>query len=106
LNCVDVVELLRVQAILAWSGKPGDGRGYGLSSAAARSWRTGSAPGGTAPCSASTRWPSMKLVDENYLPVVVGVAVVGDRVLRLRSVTVQPEMSTSPLNGGHASFLR
>jgi hypothetical protein len=25
----------------------------------------------------------MKVVDENYLPVVVGVAVVGDRVLRL-----------------------
>jgi hypothetical protein len=25
----------------------------------------------------------MKIVDENYLPVVVGVAVVGDRVLRL-----------------------
>ena len=46
----------------------------------------------------------MKLVDENYLPVVVGVAVVGDRVLRLRSVTAQPEMSTSPLNGGQAFF--
>jgi hypothetical protein len=25
----------------------------------------------------------MEIVDENYLPVVVGVAVVGDRVLRL-----------------------
>ena len=57
--------------------------GNGLSSADARSWRTGSAPGGTSHCSASTRWRSMKIVDENYLPVVVGVAVVGDRVLRL-----------------------
>jgi hypothetical protein len=35
------------------------------------------------PCSASTRWRSMRIVDENYLPVVVGVAVVGDRMLRL-----------------------
>lgn len=35
------------------------------------------------PCSASIRWRRMKIVDENYLPVVVGVAVVGDRVLRL-----------------------
>jgi hypothetical protein len=35
------------------------------------------------PCSASTRWRGMKNVDENYLPVVVGVTVVGDRVLRL-----------------------
>jgi hypothetical protein len=25
----------------------------------------------------------MKIVDENYLPVVVGVTVIGDRVLRL-----------------------
>jgi hypothetical protein len=57
--------------------------GNGLSSAAVRSWRTGSAPGGTSPCSASTRWRSMKIVDKNYLPVVVGAAVVGDRVLRL-----------------------
>ena len=57
--------------------------GNGLSSGVVRSWRTGSAPGGTSPCSASTRWRSMKIVEENYLPVVVGVAVVGDRVLRL-----------------------
>ena len=34
-------------------------------------------------CSASTRWRSLKIVEENCLPVVVGVAVVGDRVLRL-----------------------
>ena len=33
--------------------------------------------------SASTRSRSMKIVDENYLPVVVGVTVIGDRVLRL-----------------------
>src|SRR5580704_291020 len=62
---------------------PFSSSGNGLSSAVARSWRTGSAPGGTSPCSASTRWRSVKIVDENYLPVVVGVAVVGDRVLRL-----------------------
>ncbi len=55
----------------------------GPSSAAVRSLRTGSGHGGTSRCSASTHWRSMETVDENYLPVVVGVAVVGDRVLRL-----------------------
>ena len=35
------------------------------------------------PCWASIRWRSIETVAENYLPVVVGVAVVGDRVLRL-----------------------
>ena len=35
------------------------------------------------PCLVSSRWLSMDSVKENYLPVVVGVAVVGDRVLRL-----------------------
>ncbi len=48
-----------------------------------RSWPTGSGPGGTSPCWASTRWHNIDTVDENYLPVVVGVAVIGDRVLRL-----------------------
>src|ERR1039458_5853742 len=48
-----------------------------------RSWRTGNGPGGTSLCSALSRWRNMETVDENYLPVVVGVAVVGDRVLRL-----------------------
>ncbi len=48
-----------------------------------RSWPTGSGTGGTSPCWASTRWHNIKTVYENYLPVVVGVAVIGDRVLRL-----------------------
>lgn len=52
-------------------------------SAVARSLRTGSGHGGTSHCSGSTRWRNMEVVDENYLPVVVGVAVVGDRALRL-----------------------
>jgi hypothetical protein len=34
-------------------------------------------------CSPSNRWRSIELVSENYLPVVAGVAVVGDHVLRL-----------------------
>jgi hypothetical protein len=63
--------------------EPFSSSGNGLSCAAARSWRTGSAPAETSPCSASIRCRSMKIVDENYLPAVVGVAVVGDRVLRL-----------------------
>jgi hypothetical protein len=57
--------------------------GNGLRSGMMRSWRTGNGHGGMSPCSASTRWRKMKIVDENYLPVVVGVAVVGDHVLRL-----------------------
>ena len=34
-------------------------------------------------CWPSIRWRSIEGVSENYLPVVVGVAVVGDHVLRL-----------------------
>jgi hypothetical protein len=34
-------------------------------------------------CLVSTRWSRIQDVDENYLPVVAGAAVVGDRVLRL-----------------------
>jgi hypothetical protein len=30
-----------------------------------------------------TRWRNIKTADETYLPVIAGVAVVGDRVLRL-----------------------
>jgi thiol-disulfide isomerase/thioredoxin len=48
-----------------------------------RSWRTGNAPVGMSPCSVSSRWRSVENMSENYLPAVVGVAVVGDRVLRL-----------------------
>lgn len=33
--------------------------------------------------STGTRWHSMEAVEEDYLPGVVGVAVLGDRVLRL-----------------------
>lgn len=50
--------------------------------------RTGSGRAGTSHCSASTRWRSVEIVDENYLPVVVGVAVVGDRVLLFSDGTV------------------
>ena len=57
--------------------------GNGLRSGTMRSWRTGNGHGGMSPCSASTRWRNMKIMDESYLPAVVGVAVVGDRVLRL-----------------------
>lgn len=35
------------------------------------------------PCSESSRWRSIEGMSEKYLPVVAGVAVVGDRVLRL-----------------------
>jgi len=35
------------------------------------------------PCSVSNRWGKIHAVDESYLPVVVGAAVIGDRVLRL-----------------------
>lgn len=35
------------------------------------------------PCSVSSRWRSIKGMSANYLPAVVGVAVVGDHVLRL-----------------------
>jgi Protein of unknown function (DUF2442) len=34
-------------------------------------------------CWPSSRWLSIEDVSENYLPVVAGVAVVGDHVLRL-----------------------
>jgi hypothetical protein len=46
-------------------------------------WPTGNGPGGTSSCSPSSRWRSIEPVSENYLPVVAGVAVVGDHVLRL-----------------------
>jgi hypothetical protein len=36
----------------------------------------------------------MKIVDENYLPVVVGVTVIGDCVLRLLFSDGTAEMST------------
>ena len=48
-----------------------------------RSWRTGNGPGGMSRCSPSRPCPRIGIMDENYLPVVVGVAVVSDRVLRL-----------------------
>ena len=63
-------------------------------------------PGGVSLCSASTPWHSMESVEENYLPVVVGVAVVGDRVLPCSSATARLGMSTSLLNGGRAFFRR
>lgn len=44
---------------------------------------TGSEPGKTSLCFASRHCRRMAAVSENYLPVVVGVAVLGDHVLRL-----------------------
>ncbi len=55
----------------------------GQTSGGTRSWLIGNGPGGTSSCSPSNRWRSIEDVSENYLPVVVGVAVVGDHVLRL-----------------------
>jgi hypothetical protein len=75
------------QMEMCWPGVSSPGRcsssGNGLPLGTMRSWRTGNGHGGMSPCSASTRWRDMKIVDESYLPAVVGVAVVGDRVLRL-----------------------
>jgi hypothetical protein len=34
-------------------------------------------------CSVSTHWRNIQIVSYSYLPVVAGVAVIGDRVLRL-----------------------
>jgi hypothetical protein len=48
----------------------------------------------------------MKIVDENYLPVVVGVTVIGDRVLRLLFSDGTAGMSTFLVNGGPASSRR
>jgi hypothetical protein len=50
---------------------------------ARRSWRTGSGPGGMSLCSVSSHCRRIVGVSQDYLPVVVGVAVVADHVLRL-----------------------
>jgi Protein of unknown function (DUF2442) len=47
------------------------------------SWPTGNERGGASRCSPSRRCHRINNMDENYLPVVVGAAVVGDRMLRL-----------------------
>ena len=52
------------------------------------------------------RWRSIKIVDENYLPVVVGVAVVGDRVLRLLFANGTAGDVDFSVNGGRASSRR
>src|SRR6266487_2559608 len=57
--------------------------GNGPAFGARRFWRTGNAPGRTSLCSASHPCRRMMSVSENYLPIVSGVAVVGDHVLRL-----------------------
>jgi Protein of unknown function (DUF2442) len=62
---------------------PCSSSGNGQASAKARSWPTGNGPGGVSSCSPSSRWRSIESVSGNYLPVVAGVAVVGDHVLRL-----------------------
>ena len=48
----------------------------------------------------------MKIVDENYLPVVAGVAVVGDRVLRLLFSDGTAGDVDFSVNGGRASSRR
>jgi hypothetical protein len=55
----------------------------GPASATVTSWPTGNGPGGVSRCSPSRRCPGIEDVGENYLPVVVGAAVVGDRMLWL-----------------------
>jgi hypothetical protein len=80
--------------------------GNGQASGGTRSWPTGNGPGGTSSCSRSSRWRSIESVSENYLPVVVGVAVVGDHVLRLLFSDGTAGMSTSRPNSGRASSRR
>ena len=55
----------------------------GQASGETRSWLTGNGPDATSNCSPSSRWRNIEGVSENYLPIVVGVAVVGDQLLRL-----------------------
>ena len=83
---------------------PFSSSGNGLSSAAAKSWRTGSARRNE-PLSASTRWRSMKIVDENYCPSS-WVSLSSVACCACSSATAQPEISTSPLNRGQAFFRR
>jgi len=62
---------------------PPDSSRSGPVSGTMRSWLTGNGPGRTSHCSPSRHCPKIEDVNENYLPVVVGAAVVGDHVLRL-----------------------
>src|SRR5215472_2614262 len=66
-----------------WSPGHWHSFGTGPSSIALTCWPTGNEPGVTSPCSPYHRCRSMVTMSEKYLPVVAGVAVVGDHVLRL-----------------------
>src|SRR5258708_28094222 len=68
---------------VAWSLGLFSSFGSGPTFGATGSWRTGRALGGMSPCSPSRRCRSMASVSDEYHPVVVGAAVVGDHVLRL-----------------------
>src|SRR5215472_16782509 len=67
----------------AWNLAPPSSFVNGPSSDARRSWTTGNARGRTCPCWSSRPSRKMASVSENYQPVVSGVAVVGDHVLRI-----------------------
>src|SRR5580704_11223736 len=67
----------------AWKPARSDSSGNGPTSDTMKSSPTGNEPGGMSHCSPSRRCPKIEDMDENYLPVVVGAAIVGDRVLRL-----------------------
>src|SRR5437763_10813014 len=62
---------------------PCSSSGNGHASGGTRSRPTGNGPSEMSICSPSSRWHSIECVSENYLPVVAGMAVVGDHVLRL-----------------------
>src|SRR5215471_16772813 len=66
-----------------WNPARSDSSRNGPASGTMRSCLTGNGPGGMSRCSPSRRCPKIEDMDENYLPVVVGAAVVGDRMLRL-----------------------
>lgn len=67
----------------AWNSAHSGSFRNGPTSDTMRSWPTGNGPEGTSHCSPSRRCPKIGNMDESYLPVVVGAAVVGDHVLRL-----------------------
>ena len=69
--------------LAAWSLGRFSSSGNGPAFDARRSWLTGNGPGKTRVCSVSHHCRSIVNVSENYLPIVVGVAVVGEHVLRL-----------------------
>jgi hypothetical protein len=61
------------------SGSSRNGPGF----TATRSWQTGNSPARASPFWPSRPCPSIRDVSNRYLPVVTGVAVTGDHLLRL-----------------------